>query len=121
MQEAEIIPDNDDMERGKLSAVLSYCTLVGWIVGYVLHQGNKTAYAAFHLRQSIGLAVSALAIMVAFWMTFVFLPFGWMAMRIVNIAYLVFMIIGIINAASGKMKKLPLAGDFFDKIFSSIN
>ena len=38
---------------GKMIAIISYFTLVGWIVAFVLHQQSspKSSLAAFHLRQ----------------------------------------------------------------------
>ena len=41
--------------EGKTAAVLGYITFVGLIIGYFMNSESKNEFAAFHLRQSLGL------------------------------------------------------------------
>ena len=42
-------------------ALLSYITIIGFIIAIVLHSSKKTALGAFHLRQVLGLFVTGAA------------------------------------------------------------
>ena len=113
----------DDITKGKTNAILAYCTPIGWIIGFILHNNDKSRFAAFHLRQGLGVMCLGLALtfisvfFIAFWMPFVFLPVRWL----INLCILALAIIGIINANNGKTTPLPLVGPFFEKIFSGLN
>ncbi|MGH7943902.1 MAG: hypothetical protein ACREH8_23995 [Opitutaceae bacterium] len=65
---------NDD----KTAAIVSYLTLIGFMVAVVLHGAKKTALGSFHLRQALGLMVTS--IVIAFVATILaFIPFaGWL-------------------------------------------
>ncbi|MCK7460757.1 MAG: hypothetical protein MZU84_01060 [Sphingobacterium sp.] len=38
------------------AAILSYIYILGWIIAFLLYGKNKTEFAAYHLRQALGLA-----------------------------------------------------------------
>jgi uncharacterized membrane protein len=115
------IPDTQDIESGKTIAILSYITLIGWIIAYVMHTSTKTKFGAFHIRQALGLMVLGIGIFVISF-GFLFISYYlYYIFRLVNLAVFVMAIMGIVNAANGKMQKVPLLGDFFDKTFSGIN
>lgn len=96
--------------NAKLVGVLSYVTLIGWIVAIILHSNNKSKFGAFHLRQSLGLFVTMLTIG---WIPII----GWL-IWVVGVALL---IAGLIFAIQEEMKTIPFIGEFYQKIFSSIN
>jgi uncharacterized membrane protein len=109
--------------------VIAYITLIGFIVALVLNndkKGEDKAFGAFHLRQSIGLILTALAVMIGVMILSAILmviSFS-LAITLTGIIYPVFylgilalLIIGIINAANGQKKELPVIGAFISKTF----
>jgi len=90
----------------KTVAILSYITLIGFIAAIVIHSNKKTQLGAFHLRQTLGIFICSLPIIVPFlgwiWAVFVF----------------VMWIMGLISAVQGTMKPVPLVGGLFQKWFS---
>jgi len=81
-------------------AVISYITIVGWIVALILYTKHETQFDQLHLRQALFLHLLSLI--------FAFIPY----LNILNIVILIFWIIGIVYAAMGKKKPLPLLGNF---------
>lgn len=107
-------------EQGKTIAIISYITLIGWIIALVMHGSNKTSIGAYHIRQSLGLillAVSTIVIRIPL----MFIPFiGWGANLLITIGLLIFWILGLVSAINGEEKPLPLMGEAFQKWFASI-
>ena len=113
-------PDND-VEQGKTIAIVSYITLIGWIIAIIMHQSQKTKFGAYHLRQSLGLFIFAVGAAVSIMILGFILPFLFFLSPIINIGVLVLLIIGIINASNGKATPLPLIGSLCDKMLSGIS
>lgn len=89
----------DEIEKGKTMAIVSYLGLIGLIIALAT-DGKKNEFTRFHMNQ-------ALPIMLVFLVAWV--PFlGW----IVALGGLVLWIMGIINAANGEMKRVPILGNF---------
>lgn len=40
-------------------AILTYLTIIGFIIAIVIHSSKKTALGSFHLRQGLGLIAAA--------------------------------------------------------------
>jgi uncharacterized membrane protein len=99
---------------GKSIAIISYLTIIGWIIAYVMHGNNKSQLGAFHLRQSFFLMLSGFAVAIAQWI-FLFIPIlGWIISILLYFGLLglfVLWIIGLIGALNGEEKKVPLLGD----------
>jgi uncharacterized membrane protein len=100
--------------------ILSYLGIILWIIAYIIHGNGKTAYGAFHLRQGLGLAIAAIALYIVYFILLMVVPFLGLIFGLVFIAILVFMIIGIINAAKFENKPLPVVGGMFEKWFAGI-
>jgi len=99
--------------ENKIFAILSYLpfpiSLVGIII--IITQKKDDRYAVFHAKQGIVLLV-AWVISGVLWG----IPgLNIIAGPIVNLALFIVMIIGIINAANGEEKPLPVLGQFADK------
>ena len=47
--------ENQDISEGKNIAVISYLTIFGTIIGFFLNNDKKNEFAAFHIRQALGL------------------------------------------------------------------
>lgn len=97
-----------DIETNKVWGVVAYLGLIGIIIVF-LTDGKDSPFAKFHLNQSIPLAIAGLggsAILAA-------IPIlGWFLLPFFNIAIIILVIMGIINAAQGKVKRLPIVGNF---------
>lgn len=110
-----IAPDVPAAED-KTVAILSYITIIGFIVAVVLHGNKKTALGTFHLRQALGLWITAIAC----WVVLMIIPVvGWIAIPFVMLGIFVLAVIGFIGAASGQMKPIPLLGEKYQKWFGN--
>lgn len=100
-------------DESKLFAFLAY--LLG-IIGFVLVllARKKDAYATYHAKQSLVLAICWVIVYVVG----MALPFiGWFVIwPLGNLVLIILWVIGMINAFSGKQKPLPLIGQFGEKI-----
>ncbi len=112
-------------DQGKTVAILSYITLIGLIIAFILHNDdkNKSELGAFHLRQAIGIFATGMALSIAQFI-FVFIPFlGWLinvALTVSMVALFVFWILGIISAINQEKKEVPFVGAFYQNLFSGI-
>ncbi len=106
---------NQTVQEGKTIAIISYITFIGTIVAYFMNNNKKNSFASFHIRQAIGLAIFSLV------NTFIIGRYiGYSVTGIIGLAIFVFSIIGLIGAAQGEEKKLPLVGDLFQDWFKNI-
>ena len=78
-------------------------------------QEKKNAFTAFHVRQGLGL-----------WLLFFILGYvvgGFNSWEVTTAFYIFFLVLfsyGVIGAVTGKLHKLPLVGDVFQKIFKAL-
>jgi len=113
-------------DPGKTVAILSYCTLIGLIIAFVMNseQKNKSELGVIHLRQGLGLICTSFAMMIASFIL-MFIPFiGWLIAILINISYIgifVFWILGLIAAVQGEKKTVPVLGSLYQKLFAGIN
>ena len=113
-------------DPGKIVAILSYCTLIGLLIAFVMNsdQKNKSELGNFHLRQALGLIATSFCMMIAS-IILAFIPvLGWMLIMLINLAYigvLVFWILGLISAINSEKKVLPLVGALYQNLFKGIN
>ena len=101
--------NQSDAEKNKAMAIIGYILPILFFIPLVTDAKNS-AFAKFHANQQLNLLLAAIAvnivgtvIPVLGW--FIILPLG-------SIALIVLAIMGIINAAKGTMKKLPIIGGF---------
>lgn len=92
----------------KVIGIISYLTLIGWVVAIVLNN-PKQDLASFHIRQSLGI----------FLLGFVsgFIPVLNLVLWIVP---LVAWIIAFIGAVQGEKKLVPYIGHYFQDWFKSL-
>jgi uncharacterized membrane protein len=104
----------------KISAVIAYIPVIGWL--YVLFAQRKSEFAVFHLRQSIGLVIGIVGSLIAWgvvaWVL-TWIPFGdvigialFTLVITVWIVAVIALVIGLVNAARGRMDRLPFFGGF---------
>jgi len=101
----------EDVEKNKVMAIIGYIFPILFFVPLLGDESKKSPYAKFHANQQLILLIFCFAgyFISSFLMVILI---GFLLMPIIWIASIVFMIMGIINAAKGEMKKLPIIGDF---------
>ncbi len=113
-------PFNDTQNEDKTVAILSYITLIGWIIAFVMHGSKKTKLGTYHLRQGLGLNV----LVVGFMFLNVFLAFipilGWLLSLGIGITLLIFWIFGLLSAINGENKPIPLIGKPMQSILKDL-
>lgn len=98
--------------NGVLIAVISYLSLIGWIIAFILHQNDKTEIGIYHIRQALGINILGVVGWVIFWIPIL----GWLA----AIFLFVIWIMGLISAAQGEARPVPLFGNLFQDLFKGI-
>lgn len=88
-------------------AIVSYITVIGLLIAFLVNNGKNNAFTAFHIGQSFrvflaGLANFALAVLLPNSLDYI--------TSVVSLGLLALIIVGIINAANGKADPLPLIG-----------
>ena len=100
------------IEEGKVWAIIGYLWIL-FLVPLLAKKDNK--FALYHAKQGLILFIAEIVIwVVAFILMFIRFV-GWAIAAILWIAILVLFIIGIVNAATGKYKALPLIGQIAEK------
>lgn len=112
-------------DPGKTVAILSYITLIGLIIAFVMNgdQKNKSELGAFHLRQALGIYLTGFSMMIAS-LIFLMIPFiGWLISILIYISYIgifIFWILGLIGAVNENRKPVPVLGDLYQNLFKGI-
>ena len=120
MENNTAIPQQD---KGKTVAILSYCTLIGFIIALVMNgdQNNKSELGVFHIRQALGIFLTSFAVGFVS-IILVFIPFlGGLLVMAAYIGILVFWIMGLVAAIGGEKKAVPLLGAVYQNMFKGIN
>ena len=103
-------------------ALLAYLTIIGFVVAIVLHSNKKTALGAFHLRQTLGLFITALVIWIPC-LIISMIPVVNLVMVIlgpaVMVGLFVLWIMGFIAAINGQQKLMPVVGTHYQKWFAN--
>jgi uncharacterized membrane protein len=108
-QQVEQVPgqmfEKEDIEKNKAMAILAYIIFL-----IPLLAAKESKFAMYHANQGLVLFLAALAVnvvggIVPFIGWFIILPLG-------NLFIVVLAILGIVNAAKGEAKPLPLIGGF---------
>ena len=115
MEEQKQVPekkaDAGDAEKNKAMAIVGYIIPILFFIPLVSEDGKKSPFAKFHANQQLNLLLFwVVGQILATVLTFVVI--GFLIFPLVMIAGVIFMIMGIINAANGTMKELPLIGGF---------
>lgn len=102
-------------DKGKTIAIYSYITIIGTLIAMLNNTEPKSAFASFHIRQSLGLNIA-------------FYGLGYIVGNFdswaVSGAFYIFFIIlwgfGFIGAIQGKTSLIPLVGPLFQKVFKTL-
>ncbi len=101
--------------QGKKIAVVSYLTFVGILIAASMNSDEKSEFASFHIRQSIGLSV--LFFSLAYFI-------GYFDSNMISasffLSFSVLWVFGFLGALSGEKRTVPLVGAFFQKWFINL-
>ena len=109
--------DPADVQNNKTMGVLAY---LSWLVLIPLLGAKGSKFARFHTNQGLVLAITEIVWWIAeSVVTTILYTVSWdlgyllsTILSLVNILFLVLAILGIVNAANGRAKELPLIGKF---------
>ncbi len=110
--------DQKDISDNKAFAILAY---ISWLVLVPIFAAKNSKFARFHANQGLVLCIIETAwwivstiiswfLGILLWRVFALAWLIGLLFRLVNILFLVMMILGIVNAAQGKAKVLPIIG-----------
>lgn len=115
-QQQAYAPVQSDAQQNKVMGILAY---LSWLVIVPLLAAKESPFARYHTNQDLVLAI----VEIAWWILSAILTaiataaysLGFLAVIgviswILGIVFLVFSILGIVNAAKGEMKPLPIIG-----------
>lgn len=107
--------DSADIQKNKVMAALAY---LGFLVLIPIFAAKESRFARYHAKQGLILLITEVIFYIAYGMLrFAVLSISWHLYFLVKIAgmigYLfpVLAVIGIVNAVSGKARKLPVIGN----------
>ena len=95
-------------------AIISYLTLIGFIVAIVMNGTRKTRLGSFHLRQMLGMALTATAGAICGVVPIL----GWIVWFLVVIGLFVLWIMGLLSAVRGDMRPVPILGEHYQRWFA---
>ena len=107
--------DNQTIEEGRTIAIISYLTIFGVVIAFFMNNDKKNSFAAFHIRQSLGL-----------WLTFFVFGYivGYFDNWLITISFWmvfgVLFIFGFMTAVTGRSQPTPIVGELYQRIFASL-
>ncbi len=106
--------------NNKTLSVISYITLIGWLIAYFSGKERADALLKYHLKQSLGLAIISLVVGIILNMLAYMVPVL-SFLGLVGYVFIVFWILGMINAGNGVQKPVPVFGKMFEDKFAFIS
>ena len=107
---------NNVVNDGKNIAIIAYLTIIGLIIAFVLNNEKRNDFATFHIRQSLGIFLTFFIGGVLRYIPFI----GWILSIVILILVVVLWIVGIINAANGNKKTVPVLGEYYNSLFAGL-
>lgn len=114
--ENQNIQRSSNVEEGKTIAIISYLFVIGLIIALVLNNDKKNSFAAFHIRQSLGIALSGIVLSFAN----VIPVLGWIVSIVGGILLFIMTIQGLLAALGGQEKPVLLLGEKYQEWLKSI-
>ncbi|MDN5284844.1 MAG: hypothetical protein JWR38_1118 [Mucilaginibacter sp.] len=119
--------DISSNDNGKTAGIVSYFTIIGWLIAYfALYKDNKTALAAYQLRQTLLYHIVSTVIYYAAGALLGAIFLSWsislysILIWVINVGLIVIWVIGLIGAINGEQKPIPLIGEKAQSVFSGI-
>lgn len=98
----------------KTLSIISYITIIGWLVAYFVGKDKADSLLKYHLRQSLGLMITAFLINIVISIIIITVP-SLSFLSYISYVFIAFWILGLINAINGVEKPIPLIGTMFEK------
>lgn len=102
-------------DNGKTTAIIAHFWIIGLVIAFIMNNDKKDPFAAFYIRQMLGLLLISFAFGLIFYLVSV--P---VVPMIVNIAMLILWILSLIGAIQGEKKLTPVLGAHFQQWFKGI-
>lgn len=106
---------NQSVSEGKTIAIISYITIIGTLIAFIMNQNRHNYFAAYHIRQALGVFLTGL--IVNFLQRYI--DFNWLDL-LLSLGVFVLWIFGLIAAIQGEEKPVPLLGEQFQEWFRNI-
>lgn len=106
--------------NAKTAAIVSYITLIGWLISYFALNKPKSSLATYHLRQTLFLMLCAVVFQIAAFAITVALPMIGILFTILSLGFLVLWVMGLISAINGEEKPMPLIGEKAQELFKNL-
>jgi uncharacterized membrane protein len=105
----------NDIEKGKSTANISYIMIVGVLIAMTINAEAKNKFASFHIRQALGLSITfiSLGLIISNFNNEMITISMWIFVSILW-AY------GMITAIKGQTLPMPLLGPLFQKLFKKL-
>ena len=110
--ENEVTRDTQD----KTIAIVAYLTISGLVVALVLNNEKKDLFAKYHIRQSLGLVLTSLALS----LVNVIPILGWIVSMIGAFVLLYMWVMGLLNAVNGRERPVPILGEKYGEWLKSV-
>lgn len=104
--------DKQDIENNKIMAILAY---ISWLVLVPLFAAKESKFARYHCNQGLVLAIAEIIFLIICGILDGLPLIGWIfgiVEGLSELACFLLAVLGIINAANGKAKELPIVGGF---------
>ncbi len=101
--------ENKEIQEGKVFGVIAYLWIL-CLVPLLLKKENK--FALFHAKQGLVLFICEIAL----WIIGIIPIIGWLISVLGSLACGILALVGIIQALMGNYWKMPLLGDYAEKI-----
>lgn len=110
--ENEVTKDTQD----KTIAIVAYLTVIGLVVALVLNNEKKDLFAKYHIRQSLGLVLTSIALS----LINVIPLLGWIVSIIGAFVLLYMWVMGLLNAINGRERPVPILGEKYEEWLKSV-
>ena len=102
--------DKNDIAKNKAMAIIGYPFFFLFFIPLLDDETKNSPFAKFHANQQLAILICCFGgIMVSSFLTVIWI--GAILIPLIGIATFAFVIMGMINAANGEMKKLPIIGE----------
>jgi len=111
-----VFNDESVVTDGKTIAIIAYITIIGLLIAIILNNDKKNSFAAYHIRQGLGIGLTGLVIGII-----VVIPIlGWLVFLVGWLLILIMWISGLLNALNGKEKPVPILGNKYQEWFKGV-
>lgn len=104
-------------------ALLSYITLIGWIISYLEFKKSttKSRFVNYHLGQGLGLIITSIILCFVSAVVSAIIPALGVALYLIMLLPLVLLLFGIVTASNEVEKPVPLIGKIFEGKFDFVS